>query len=141
MHDDLLGRKFTATAVNRLWLTDITEHPTGEGKLYMCAVKDVYSGRIVGYSIDARMIASPAVSALRNAVALRDPVATIVHSDRDSQFRSHAFVRTLCSNDLRDSIAIVTKVERTHHRQRRQRDLDRLTPIEYETLTTAARAA
>ena len=39
-------------APNRLWLTDITEHATGEGKLYLCAVKDVYSGRIVGYSID-----------------------------------------------------------------------------------------
>lgn len=70
----------------------------------MCAVKDVYSGRIVGYSIDARMIASLAVSALRNAVALRDPVATIMHSDRDSQFRSHAFVRTRRSNDLRGSM-------------------------------------
>lgn len=178
VHDDLVKRKFTATAVNRLWLTDITEHPTGEGKLYMCAVKDVYSGRIVGYSIDARMTASLAVSALRNAVALRDPVATIVHSDRGSQFRSQAFVRTLRSNDLRGSmgrvgacadnaamesffsllqknildsqrwatrdelrIAIVTWVERTYHRRRRQRALGRLTPIEYETLTTAAQAA
>ncbi len=109
-----MGRKFTATAVNRLWLTDITEHPTGEGKLYMCAVKDVYSGRIVGYSIDARMIASLAVSALRNAVVLRDPVATIVHSDRGSQFRSHVFVRTLRSNDLRGSM-------RRCRRMRRQR--------------------
>jgi transposase InsO family protein len=56
---DLVGRNFTATCPNRLWLTDITEHPTGEGRLYLCAVKDVYSGRIVGYSIDSRMRASP----------------------------------------------------------------------------------
>jgi len=47
--------EFTAAAANGLWLTDITEHRTGEGKLYLCAIKDVYSNRIVGYSIDSRM--------------------------------------------------------------------------------------
>ena len=52
VYDDLVRRDFTAAAPNRLWLADITEHRTGEGKLYLCAVKDVYSGRIVGYSID-----------------------------------------------------------------------------------------
>ncbi len=41
---------FTADAPNQLWLTDITDHWTGEGKLYLCAVKDVYSNRIVGYA-------------------------------------------------------------------------------------------
>ena len=45
------------------------ERPTGEGKLYLCAIKDVYSGRIVGYSIDARMTSQLAVDALRNAIA------------------------------------------------------------------------
>lgn len=54
---------------NRLWLTDITEHATGEGKLYLCAVKDAFSNRIVGYSIDARMKSRLAVTALDNAVA------------------------------------------------------------------------
>ncbi|GAA1841045.1 hypothetical protein GCM10009836_20480 [Pseudonocardia ailaonensis] len=54
VHDDLVGREFTAQAPNLLWFTDITEHPTGEGKLYLCAVKDACSKRIVGYSIDAR---------------------------------------------------------------------------------------
>jgi transposase InsO family protein len=48
VHDDLVVRRFTAAAPNTLWLTDITEHPTAEGKLYLCAVKDVHSGRIVG---------------------------------------------------------------------------------------------
>ena len=42
-----------AEAPNQLWLADITEHPTGEGKLYLCAIKDAFSNRIVGYSIDA----------------------------------------------------------------------------------------
>lgn len=62
-HDDLVLRAFTAQAPNQLWLTDITEHPTAEGKLYLCAVKDVYSNRIVGYSIDSRMKSRLAVNA------------------------------------------------------------------------------
>ena len=73
VHDDLVARQFTADAPDRVWLTDITEHPTAEGKLYLCAIKDTYSNRIVGYSMDARMTASLAVSALRNAIALRTP--------------------------------------------------------------------
>jgi transposase InsO family protein len=85
VHDDLVERDFTAAAPNELWLTDITEHPTAEGKLYLCAVKDVYSGRIVGYSMDSRMKSSLAVAALENAVRARRPAGTVVHSDRGSQ--------------------------------------------------------
>ena len=58
---------------------------SGGGKLYLCAVKDVYSGRIVGYSMDSRMKSSLAVSALENAVRARRPAGTVVHSDRGSQ--------------------------------------------------------
>ena len=178
VHDDLVDRKFTATAPNRTWLTDITEHGTAEGKLYLCAVKDVYSGRIVGYSINSRMKASLAVAALRNAIVRRDPTGTVVHSDRGSQFRSRAYVRTIKNNGLVGSmgrvgacgdnaamesffallqknvldrqrwatrqelrLAIITWIERTYHRRRRQRRLGRLTPIEYETLNPAATAA
>jgi len=85
VHDDLLQRDFTASAPNQVWLTDITEHRTSEGKLYCCAIKDVYSNRIVGYALDDRMKASLAVRALRNAIMTRRPVGTIVHSDRGSQ--------------------------------------------------------
>ena len=88
VHDDLVVCQFHADGVNELWLTDITEHPTGEGKLYLCAVKDACTNRIVGYSIDERMTSQLAVNALRNAVALRRPSGTVVHSDRNSQFRS-----------------------------------------------------
>ena len=49
VHDDLVARQFTAAAPDCVWLTDITEHPTGEGKLYLCAIKDVYSNRIVDF--------------------------------------------------------------------------------------------
>ncbi len=171
VHDDLIQRRFSATKPNLLWLVDITEHPTAEGKLYLCAIKDVYSGRIVGYSIDSRMKAALAVAALHNAIALRDPTGTIVHSDRGSQFRSHAFVATLRRNRLTGSmgrigacgdnaamesffallqhnvlnrqrwtsreqlrLAIITWIERTYHRRRRQRRLGRMTPIEFEIL-------
>jgi len=81
VHDDLVERDFTAEAPNELWLTDITEHRTREGKLYCCVVKDVFSNRIVGYATDARMTSQLAVSALHHAVALRGPGATVVHSD------------------------------------------------------------
>jgi putative transposase len=107
VHDDLVERDFTAAAPNELWLTDITEHPTAEGKLYLCAVKDVYSGRIVGYSMDARMKYSLAVSALDNAVRARRPAGTAVHSDRGSQFRSRRFVESLRHHGLTGSMGRV----------------------------------
>ena len=107
VHDDLVLRDFTAAEPNQLWLTDITEHPTAEGKLYLCAVKDACSKRIVGYSIDARMTSDLAVKALRNALALRGHAGAIVHSDRGSQFRSHAYVRALRDAQLRGSMGRV----------------------------------
>ncbi|MDQ0078235.1 transposase InsO family protein [Arthrobacter oryzae] len=81
---ELVERDFTAAAPDELWLTDITEHPTAEGKLYLCAVKDVYSGRIVGSSMDSRMKSSLAVAALENAVRARRPEGTVVHSDSET---------------------------------------------------------
>jgi len=107
IHDDLAERNFTATRVNELWLTDITEHWTDTGKLYLCAIKDVYSNRIVGYSISERMTAELAVAAVRNAVSLRNPVGTIIHSDRGSQFRSRVFVETLRHHGLVGSMGRV----------------------------------
>ncbi|RFC71150.1 IS3 family transposase [Streptomyces sp. AcE210] len=174
VHDDLVRRDFTATGPNRLWLTDITEHPTAEGKLYLCAVKDVFSKRIVGYSIDSRMKSRLAIAALNNAIARRGHVAgCVLHSDRGSQFRSRKFVRALGRHQIAGSIgrvgaagdnaamesffsllqknvldrrswatrhelriAIVTWIEKTYHRRRRQASLGRLTPIEFETVMT-----
>jgi putative transposase len=85
VHDDLLDRQCCAQARNDVWLTDITEHRTDEGKLYLCAIKDVFSNRVVGYSIDSRMKASLAVAVLDHAIATRSSGQTIVHSDRGSQ--------------------------------------------------------
>ena len=63
VHDDLVQHDFTAPAPDRVWLTDITEHHTAEGKLYVCAIKYCFSKRIVGYSISDRMTAQLACSA------------------------------------------------------------------------------
>jgi putative transposase len=174
VHDDRVQRNFTAQTPNELWLADITEHRTSEGKLYLCAIKDVYSNRIVGYSIDSHMKSRLAVTALENAVTRRGELAgCVVHTDRGSQFRSRKFVRAMgrhamvgsmgrvgaaganaamesffsllqknvldrrtwtTREDLR--IAIVTWIEKTYHRRRRQDALGRLTPIEFETIMT-----
>ena len=108
VHDDLVQRVFAADAPDRVWLTDITEHPTNEGKIYCCAIKDVFSNRIVGYSIDDRMTAQLAVDALRSADARRAPSATVVfHSDRGSQFRSRAFLSVLGAAGLTGSMGRV----------------------------------
>lgn len=107
-HDDLVGRDFTADGPNELWLTDITEHPTAEGKLYLCAIKDVWSNRIVGHSMGARMTASLAERALRNAILVRDvDPGCIVHSDRGGQFRSRAFTKVIDLHKLRGSMGQV----------------------------------
>jgi len=108
VHDDLVRRDFTAPAPDVVWLTDITEHPTVEGKLYCCAIKDVFSNRIVGYALDERMTAQLAVSALRSAIARRQPDGTVVvHSDRGSQFRSRAFRAVLSTAGLTGSMGRV----------------------------------
>lgn len=108
VHDDLVERDFTAARLDEKWLTDITEHPTDEGKLYLCAFKDVCSNRIVGYAMSERMTADLAVVALRTAIARRQPVGTvIIHSDRGSQFRSRAFRRVLTAHRLSGSMGRV----------------------------------
>lgn len=175
VHDDLVARQFHATGPNRLWLTDITEHPTGAGKLYLCAVKDVWSNRIVGYSIDTRMKKRIAINALRMAVERRGTVpGCIVHSDRGSQFRSGAYVAELQAHQLTGSmgrvgssadnaamesffallqknvlnrhpwttrqelrLAMITWIEKSYHRRRRQRRLGKLTPVEFEVVHQA----
>ena len=108
VHDDLVQRDFSAPAPDVVWLTDITEHPTLEGKLYCCSIKDCFSNRIVGYALGERMTAQLAVSALRSAIARRQPKGTtIVHADRGGQFRSRAFRAVLKANGLAGSMGRV----------------------------------
>ena len=177
-HDDLVRRDFTAAVANdRLALRHHRAPNPREGKLYLCAIKDVWSNRIVGYSMSDRMESSIAVAALDSAVARRsgDVAGCVLHSDRGSQFRSRklqqalfrhrmvgsmgqvgsagdnaameSFFSLLRKNvlnrqiwDTREQlrIAIITWIERTYHRRRRQAALGRLTPIEYEIIMTRA---
>ncbi len=130
MFEDHLQRVFRADEPNRLWLRGITGDWTREGKLYWCAIKDVFSNRVVGYSISKRMTAKLAVDAVRNALARRGDVAgCILHADRGSQFRGRAMARQL-------RLTIVVWIERKYHRQRAQDRLGGLTPIEFEAKLT-----
>lgn len=90
--EDLVQRQFGANAPNRVWLTDITEHATAEGKLYCCCVLDLFSRKVVGWAIDARCDADLVNDALSRAGAARplEPGA-VIHSDHGSQFTSWAF--------------------------------------------------
>jgi putative transposase len=101
VHDDLVQRDFTTKAANELWLADNSEHRTLERTLYLCAVKNVFAGRIVSYSIDSPMMSRIAVNALNNAVARRGDVAgCVLHTDRGSQFRSRKYVRALTRHSM-----------------------------------------
>ena len=77
---------------NQLWVTDITEHPTREGKVYCAVVLDTYSRRVVGWSIDASPTAALVTNALGMAIDTRTPPSgAVIHSDRGVQFGSWAF--------------------------------------------------
>ncbi len=97
---DLVRREFTRDAPDRLWMTDITEHPTREGKVYCCAVLDAFSRMIVGWSIDSSQTTALVTNALGMAVRERRPGGeAIVHSDRGTQFTSWAFRGPFKNND------------------------------------------
>jgi putative transposase len=88
---DLVDRKFYADGPNRLWVADITYIPTWSGFLYLAMVLDVYSRRIVGWSMETHLKTELIVAALDMAVTQRRPDAVIHHSDRGCQYTSYAF--------------------------------------------------
>ena len=97
-HEDLVQRRFVAHAPNRLWCTDITENPTGTGKVYCAAVMDVFSRQIVGWSIADGIRAELVVDALQMATWRRRPEpGTIVHADRGSLPRFKGSSATGCA--------------------------------------------
>lgn len=90
--EDLVDRAFMAVAPNRLWVADITYLRTWEGWLYLVAVQDVYSRRIVGWAMDSHMRTELVLDALEMALARRQPQPGLIwHSDQGSQFVSLAF--------------------------------------------------
>jgi transposase InsO family protein len=85
--ENLLDQKFTASAPNQIWLTDITYIPTGEGWLYLAGHKDLFTGEVVGYAMGERMTRNLVSQSLLRAVAAKRPAAGLIHhSDRGSQY-------------------------------------------------------
>ena len=92
---DLVRRDFAPTAPNRLWVADLTEIATWEGKLYLAVVVDCYSRRCVGWAMAEHMRAELVVEALEMAIWQRRPDAGLVHhSDRGGQYVSLIFGQT-----------------------------------------------
>ena len=84
---DLVDRKFQRDDPDRLWVTDITEHPTREEKLYCAVVLDVFSRRVVGWSIDSSPTTALVTNAPGMAIEQRGPLAeTVIHSEQGTQF-------------------------------------------------------
>jgi putative transposase len=88
---DLVGRAFKAEAPNMLWVADITYIPTWSGFLYLAIVLDVFSRRIVGWSMSLTLHTDVVLAALNMALAVRKPKSVIHHSDQGSQYTSIAF--------------------------------------------------
>ena len=108
---DLVERDFTRAGPNQLWVTDITEHPTREGKVYCCAILDTYSRRVVGWSIDASPTGALVTNALGMAIDSRldqhAAAGTIIHSDHGVQFGSWAFTKRARDSGLLASMGSI----------------------------------
>jgi transposase InsO family protein len=83
---DLVERSFERSGPDQLWVTDITEHRTREGKIFCCVVLDAHSRRVVGWSIDSAQTATLTTNALTMAIENRRPAqGLVIHSDHDTQ--------------------------------------------------------
>lgn len=104
--DNVLSRKFTTAQPDQAYATDITYIWTQEGWLYLAVFIDLFSRRIVGWSMGSRMKAKLVTDALRMAIWQRKPgIGLIVHSDRGSQYASRAYRRLLQANDFVGSMS------------------------------------
>lgn len=106
---DLVERQFVVDRPNRLWVTDITQHPTSEGKLYCAVVLDAWSRRVIGWSIASHMRAELVCDALDMATWRRKPAAgkTIMHSDHGSQYTSWIFGKRIRDAGLIGSMGTI----------------------------------
>ena len=104
---DLVDRRFIRSEPDQLWVTDITEHRTREGKVYCAVVLDVFSRRVVGWSIDSSPTSGLVTSALGMAIDNRQPDRTVIHSDQGAQFTSWAFTHRARQSGLVPSMGSV----------------------------------
>lgn len=144
---NVLERQFDAAAVNRKWVADFTYLWTAEGWLYVATVMDLFSRRIVGWSMSAQMTAQLVADALLMAIWRRGPVQALLHhSDQGSQYASEQFQRLLtqhgitCSmsrsgncwdNAAMESFYSTLKTERTSRKNYQSRDEARADVFDY----------
>lgn len=106
--EDFVNRDFHRDGPNQLWMTDITEHPTREGKVYCCVVLDAWSRKVVGWSIDRQPTAAMVNAALGMAIDQRQPTnGALVHSDHGSQYTSWTFSQRVRSAGLVHSLGTI----------------------------------
>jgi len=99
--DNLLGRRFDPAAPNESWVADLTYIPTREGRLYLAAVEDLYSRRVVGWALAEHMESRLVVDALELAVQRRLPgEGLLAHSDRGSQYASEHYQLLLARHGI-----------------------------------------
>ena len=103
---DLVGRRFDTGALDRVWTSDITYLRTGQGWLYLCAVRDGCSRRVIGWAIDDHLRADLVESALSMAVVMRGELAATVifHADRGCQYTSAQLARFADRHNLARSV-------------------------------------
>jgi putative transposase len=103
--EDLVDRAFLAAAPNRLWVADITYLRTWEGWLYLVAVQDVFSRRIVGWSMADHMRSELVLDALGMAIGARGAESGVIaHADRGSQYTSNDYLDFCAAHQLRPSV-------------------------------------
>ena len=103
---DLVQRDFSAPAPDVKWCGDMTEIPTGEGKLYLADVEDLFSRRIIGFAISDHPDAELAKAALQTAVAVRggSVIGVIFHTDRGSTYTADLFTQACKHHRIRQSM-------------------------------------
>jgi len=144
---NILAQNFTASAPNQVWVSDITYIPTDEGWLFLASTLDLFSRKVVGWSMSASMPASLVLNALKMAIDLRSPPPGLLHhSDRGVQYAAHAFQGLLerhgivCSmsrkgncydNAVKESFFHTLKTELTDHEHYRTRAQARASVFEF----------
>lgn len=143
---NLLDRAFSVRKPNLVWVTDITYCATEEGWMYLATFIDLFSRKLVGWSMSSRMTADLVVEAFRMAVSRQQQAPLMVHSDRGSQYasekfrdelRKHRCMRSMSKkgdcwdNSVAESFFATLKTELVHHERFKTREQARLSIFDY----------
>lgn len=145
--NNLLAQNFSVSGVDQKWLADVTYIPTREGWLFLAAILDLFSRKIVGWSMGERLTSELAQQALKHAIAARSPGAgLIIHSDQGREYYAAEYQGLLEENNLvcsmsrkgncydnapMESFFHSLKVEQVHHDDYRTRNEARSTLFDY----------